>query len=142
MKKNNIDTEYIIADTSGIVSLVNDYDSNHNLSIIAAKSIYNKGFIIVSCEVFSEIINIVGKKIDKESAVQTGKMLLNSTTFVIKESNQKIRNNALLKFQKLSNSVSFTDCIVMSFSDYYQLENKYIFGFDKIFKKEGYNIIE
>ena len=139
---STIDIEYIIADTSGIVSLININDSNHHIAVRNAEILKRECYFLVPSDVLSETINIISKKINKIVAIKTFNVLLNDVSFIIKGNNQEIMKNAFQKFKTISNSTSFTDCIVMAFADYYQSDNKYIFGFDKIFKKKGYNIIE
>jgi predicted nucleic acid-binding protein len=48
--------------------------------------------------------------------------------------------NALKKFAKLPESVSFTDCLVMAAADEYYTPD--IFGFDKQFAEAGYHRLE
>lgn len=135
--KTEAGTIQIIADSSGLVSLVTETDSNHQAAVeLAERMVEIDGSVLVPVEVFAETLNILGKKAGKETAVKTGEMLLSSETFLVEESNEEIRRDACVKFQELPESVSFTDCAVMAFADYYGL--KHIFGFDAIFEKQGY----
>jgi predicted nucleic-acid-binding protein len=47
---------------------------------------------------------------------------------------------ALLKFEAVSEAVSFTDCLVMAVADEYGTKD--IFGFDKHFEDAGYQRLE
>lgn len=130
----------VVLDTSAFISLSNTSDSNY----IKAQAISNRlskenKKIIIPGDIFTEIINTTGKKIGHDAACKQGNFILESSTFNIVETNGKVRKNALEKFQKQPNSVSFTDCLVMSFAD--EFETKEIFGFDESFKKNGYKRI-
>lgn len=130
-------TSQLSADSSGLVSLVTDTDSNHQAAVALAERLVEiDGAVLVPAEVFAETLNILGKKAGKATAIKAGKMLLEDGTFLVEESNQEIRRDACARFQDLPESVSYTDCCVMSFADYYGI--KHIFGFDGIFERQGY----
>ena len=130
-------TNPIIADSSGLVSLALSTDSNHKQAVLIAGQIEkNNKTLILPGEIFAETINILGKKVSKEIAVFTADKILKSDLFQIVESSDAQRLSALEKFQKQPKSVSFTDCVVMAFADHF--DTKDIFGFDGIFKKNGY----
>lgn len=98
--------------------------------------INSEASVIVPGEVFTELVNILGKKINHSVAIKTGKKILQQPELVIIETTDVIRRNAFEKFKKQPKLVSFTDCLVMAFTDFY--ETKEIFGFDEAFKKNGY----
>lgn len=127
----------IILDTSAFLSLGNINDSNYQKATTISKQIEKgKLSIIVPGEIFTEIVNVVGKKTGHQAAILQAKKILSSASFTITETDSNIRVNALEKFQKQPQSVSFTDCLVMAFADEY--ETKEIFGFDEAFRKNGY----
>lgn len=127
----------VISDTSAFVSLASVTDQNHKIAIEISKFIQKSRFpLIIPGEIFTETINILGKKIDHETAIKTGRKILRSEAFIITETTPEIRFEAFKKFQKRPQSVSFTDCLVMTFAD--EFETKSIFSFDKTFKKNGY----
>lgn len=127
----------IIADSSGIISAFVEKDQNHKLAIkIKEKTLRDKNIIYLPHEVFSETINIVGKKIGHEAAFDLGTILCEADTFFVLSSNYAVIKRALETFYRQAESVSFTDCLVMAFADAY--ETKEIFGFDESFKKNGY----
>ena len=127
----------IVADSSALVSLALSTDSNHKQAVLLARQIEkNNKTLILPGEIFAEIINILGKKVSKEIAVFTANKILKSDLFQIIESSNAQRLSALEKFQKQPRSVSFTDCVVMASADHF--DTKDIFGFDEIFKKNGY----
>ena len=127
----------VILDTSAFISLGNIKDANYQKAATIAKHIEKKQLsIIVPGEIFTEIVNVVGKKVGHQAAIKQADRILNSQSFTITETNAHIRQTALDKFQQQPKSVSFTDCLVMAFADEY--ETKEIFGFDEAFRKNGY----
>ncbi len=129
----------IIADSSGLFSLLVETDKNHSRAIeISELKTFQKRIepIVIPAEVFSELINVIGKKLNHKTAFDLGKFILQSKEFILKQSNERCVNQALAKFIKQPESVSFTDCIVMAFAD--EQKTKDIFGFDEIFRKNGY----
>ncbi|OGG00154.1 hypothetical protein A3D78_05295 [Candidatus Gottesmanbacteria bacterium RIFCSPHIGHO2_02_FULL_39_14] len=130
----------IIADSSGIISLISETDKNHSLAVkISLKLEKAKGSIIVPTEVFAEILNITGKKLGHKIALIVAEKILSMKTFLISDTNEKIRKRAMDIFKDQPESVSFTDCIVMANAD--SFKTKDIFGFDEVFRKNGYKRI-
>lgn len=129
--------QVIIADSSALFSLLIDTDVNHKKAIkISDKYLKEEGIAIVPSEVFSELINILGKKFDHMAVVKAITGILRSKTFLIENTLGASRYVAIKKFQHQPKSVSFTDCLVMAFADFY--ETKEIFGFDEAFRRNGY----
>lgn len=133
-------TAKIIADSSALFSLVIKKDRNNKKAkkIIQKLSTRNTP-VIVPGEVFTELVNILGKKVNHHVAFEAGKAILQQEIFAIEETTQNIRYSAFTTFQKQPKSVSFTDCIVMAFAD--EFDTKDIFGFDEGFRKNGYKRI-
>ena len=130
----------IIADSSGIISLISETDKNHSLAVkISLKLEKAKGSIIGPTEVFAEILNITGKKLGHKIALIVAEKILSMKTFLISDTNEKIRKRAMDIFKDQPESVSFTDCIVMANAD--SFKTKDIFGFDEVFRKNGYKRI-
>lgn len=130
----------IVVDTSAIVSLISETDHNHVKALkIAEQLTQTFGSIIIPTEIFAETLNIIGKKISHKTAIRVGEEILSSKTFSVANSTSSIRTNALNKFVKQRESVSFSNCIIMAFADYF--ETKEIFGFDKVFSKNTYKTI-
>src|SRR3989344_1168151 len=118
----------LIIDSSAFISLTTTADSNYKKSNVISNQILEEDkTIIMPGEVFTEIVNVAGKKINHQAAIGIARKILSSKVMHIEESTSKIRQKALNKFEKQSESVSFTDCIVMAFADFY--ETKEIFGF-------------
>ncbi len=124
----------IIADTSALISLVSESDSNHKNALKIINEII--GTIIIPGEVISEFLNVLGKKTGHKIASQKAKIIFDSQSFEIAEITTEIRKDSFEKFKKQPNSVSFTDCLVMSLADEY--DTKQILGFDECLKKSGY----
>ncbi len=127
----------IIADSSGLVSLISEDDSNHELAIKVSEELSGlNSLIIVPSDVFSETLNVIGRKLSHELAINVGKEIISSSTYSVIETDGLLREAALNIFAKQAESVSYTDCVVMAFAD--NFNSKDIFGFDKAFKTNGY----
>lgn len=130
----------VIVDTSALLSLFSPQDSNHQKAKDISIDIKNRdATVVIPGEIFTETLNVLGKKTGHEVAVKHGEAILGNNRYRIIDTNPEMRLDAFKKFRKQSRSVSFTDCVVMAVADYY--ETKDIFGFDKIFSKNGYNIV-
>jgi predicted nucleic acid-binding protein len=137
MKKTNSQT-LVIADTSGLISLLVDTDTNHHKALTHSRVFsQSPGAVILSSHVFSELVNVLGKKMGHQKAVQVGQYLLTNPSYLILESDKELEKT-LARFARQPSSVSFTDCIVMVLADRY--ETKLIFGFDEVFRKNGYQL--
>ncbi|MEK7525358.1 MAG: PIN domain-containing protein [Patescibacteria group bacterium] len=127
----------IIADSSALISLATVTDSNYSQAIAIARKIEEENLqVVIPGDVFSETLNVLGRKSSHQIALGTAETILNSNSFIIAETNAKIRDNALTIFKNQAQSVSFTDCLVMAFADHFH--TKTIFGFDEIFRKNKY----
>jgi predicted nucleic acid-binding protein len=130
----------VIADTSGLMSLLVDTDANHHKAL-AHSAVFDEspGAVIIPSHVFSELMNVSGKKLGHQVAISIGQQVLSKPTYLIVESDKKLEV-ALERFANQSASVSFTDCIVMAVAD--RLQTELIFGFDEVFRKNGYRLPE
>jgi predicted nucleic acid-binding protein len=139
MRKPNPST-VVVADTSGLMSLLLDTDANHHKAL-AHSAVFDEspGAVIIPSHVFSELMNVLGKKLGHQVAVSAGQGILSTPQYLIVESDEDIQE-ALDTFSRQSSSVSFTDCIVMALADRFQ--TKLIFGFDEVFRKNGYRLPE
>lgn len=127
----------IIADSSGLVSLISEDDSNHKLALKIADELNGvNSLIIVPSDVFSETLNVIGKKLSRHLAIEVGNELISSSTYSVIETDGLLRDNALSLLSRQTESISFTDCVVMVFAD--SFKSRDIFGFDKAFKVNGY----
>ena len=130
----------MIADSSGLISAYVAKDQNHKIAVRIKQKLENtSGVIYIPAEIFAETINIVGKKLGHKTSIKLAEAILTTKVFLVVESSEDIRTLALKKFKNQPSAVSFTDCLVMAFADFY--ETKEIFGFDEAFRKSGYKRI-
>jgi len=128
--------DILVADTSGLVSLVVPTDHNHASAVTAAEHLRAKhADILVPSAVFYEYLNILGRKVGH--AVATGTASAFTPPFILlNDSSPQILDLAFAKFRDASQAVSFTDCLVMATAD--ECQTMQIFGFDKQFADAGY----
>lgn len=127
----------LIIDSSAFIALGTITDTNYKkASSISNRISEENRRIVMPGKIFTEIINVAGKKVNHQAALDQAHKILSSSAMHIEETTPKIRQNALKKFEKQPESVSFTDCLVMAFAD--EFETKEIFGFDEVFKRNGY----
>ena len=127
----------LIIDTSAFISLGSITDSNYKKAQFISSRIKKENRkIIVPGDIFTETMNVIGRQIGHKGAIIQAKNIFLDRSLSIAEMTSQIRQRALDKFKKQSESVSFTDCIVMAFADEYG--TKEIFGFDEAFRKNGY----
>lgn len=130
----------LIIDSSAFIYLASIDDSNYKKAVKISEQIEeDKRSIVLPGEIFTEIVNVAGKKISHKAAIDQANKILSSKSFIITETTPTMRVDALEKFKKQPESVSYTDCLVMAFADHF--ETKDIFGFDESFKKNGYKRI-
>ena len=129
--------DVIIADTSGLVSLLLPGDHNHKEALKAARQLQAKQkSILIPAAVFVELLNILGRKVGHAAALAAVSELY--PPFVVLTTQANV-GQAQKKFAELPQSVSFTDCLVMATADEYETLD--IFGFDKQFTDAGYTRI-
>ena len=130
----------VVADTSGLISLTSKDDKNYRIALEISRGLLKiEGNVYIATEIFAEMMNVLGKKVSHNAAIRAARKIEQSPFFLIVDTTHEIRRIALEKFQKAPESVSFTDCLVMAFADFY--ETKEIFGFDEAFQKNGYTRI-
>lgn len=133
--KNN---QIAIFDSSGLISLLIKTDSNHLQALGILQHAHKKGLdLILPLDVFSETVNLIGEKFGHQQAAQIGELLLSNPKFLLTGADSSYKNPLIL-LKKTSVSVSFTDCVVMSLAD--ANHTVLVFGFDKIFKQQGYSL--
>jgi predicted nucleic acid-binding protein len=130
----------IIADTSGLVSLFSPDDRNHKEAVHAAKRLKtDQKAILIPAAVFVEFLNVLGRKAGHEVALAAASEL--TPPFIVLAEPANLPQSPALKiFERVAESVSFTDCIVMAVADEYGTPD--IFGFDKQFQDAGYHRLE
>jgi predicted nucleic acid-binding protein len=138
MEKTHNDA--IIADTSGLFSLVIPSDHNHQVAIAEAKCLEeaHKDIIIIQA-VYIEFLNVIGKQYGHKIALFAAATLTPPRFVILNEPQDIPSSGALEKFANQPQAVSLTDCLVMATADAYA--TKSIFGFDKQFTDAGYTRI-
>ncbi len=132
--------QFLIADTSGLISLFVKTDSNHEAALARADQLEeDEGTVIVPHDVVVETVNTLGKKSGHAVAVKAANELLAAGTFLIVGTAEYLED-ALARFREQPEAVSLTDCLVMTVADVYG--TKEIFGFDRQFAQAGYHVIQ
>jgi predicted nucleic acid-binding protein len=131
---------FLIADTSGLISLTVATDANHAPAIEATKPLQEReSTILVPYEVLVETVNVLGKRVGHLGAAAVAAYLSTTPLFLVIDTSKQARQHALERFEEQPQAVSFTDCIVMANADEYG--TKTIFGFDADHKRNGYDIL-
>jgi predicted nucleic acid-binding protein len=131
---------YLIADTSGLISLASPTDRNHQAATAAANDLRGQQqAILIPYDVFAETMNVAGRRLGHSNAVALASYLRTTSLFAIFDVNDPTRQLALDRFDKLPESISYTDCMVMAVADEYHTRR--IFGFDEDFSQRGYSIL-
>ncbi|MEV5879861.1 PIN domain-containing protein [Streptomyces sp. NPDC052101] len=137
--ENTDNAKIMIADSSGLVSLAVNADDLHSLAVAEARRLKQASIlVVVPADVFSETVNILGKLSGHADSYATARELLAPGLFVHVETSDALRDAALEMFRDKPGSVSYTDCVVMTFAEHYETKN--IFGFDDHFRKAGYQL--
>jgi len=130
----------VIVDTSVIIAFFNKRDKNHKRAISLLKDAMMKhyGLLFISDYVIDETVTYLLKRTKRpEIALRAGKFLLGELegfpkVFEIIFTNKEIFNKAWITFKKLlQRSLSFTDCVLISLANEYNLS---IMTFDEGFK--------
>src|SRR3954462_13788613 len=91
MKKPNATTTLVVADTSGLMSLLVDTDANHEKAL-AQSQVFDQspGAVIIPSHVFSELMNVLDKKLGHKIAVDAGKRIISNPDYLIVESDKEL----------------------------------------------------
>jgi len=129
----------VIVDTSALISLVSQTDSNHARALAVSEQVTTaRRTLLVSGEIFTETVNTLGKKVGHDVAMAVGQRLQSSGDFALVETTPALRTAAMAHFATAPGGVSLTDCYVMACAD--QFATAEIFGFDAVFAKNGYRL--
>jgi predicted nucleic acid-binding protein len=135
--KNSRSRNIVVADSSGLISMVIPSDANHLRATQGARQISTEeSTIFIPAEVLAETINILGKKYGHAQATTTGRRLTGDNAFIVVETNELIRSRALDLMDDAAGSVSYTDCIVVAAAEHYNCAQ--IYGFDRFFHQRGF----
>lgn len=94
--------------------------------------------LILPTEVFAELLNIAGKKGGRVMQDTLFHTLMDSGAVVLPQTTKKLLTFAYDKLISLPISVSYIDSLIMVYADEY--DTKEIFGFDRVFQKNGYQL--
>src|SRR4051794_28256097 len=131
---------FLIADSSGLISQTSHTDQNYSHALRAARELEEtQATILVPYDVYAETVNMVGKKQGHPKAYEVGQFLSKTAPFLVIDSSPAAREQALAQLLTLSQSVSYTDAVVMAVADEYQTQK--VFGFDEAFVNCGYENI-
>src|SRR3712207_6823764 len=109
---------FLIADTSGLVSLTVTTDRNHKQALEATVPLQEQQTsILVPFEVLVETVNVLGRQIGHDQALAVASYVYATPLFHIFDSSPIARTQAFQLFRKLPQAVSLTDCIVMAVAD-------------------------
>jgi predicted nucleic acid-binding protein len=127
----------IVADSSGLISLLVQSDTNHGKAKDIAEQLPDeKSVVLIPSEVLAETLNILGKKFGHQQAGEAVEGMLQSAVFLVTPSSDIARRDALAMFRDGPASVSYTDCLVMTMAEQHGTLD--IFGFDEVFMRRGF----
>jgi len=127
---------HIIADASGLISLISTTDANHAAALRMADHFARiQGTVIVPGAVFAETLTVLGAD-GPAVAIAAGETILATPTFLLTSDAEELQLRALALWRDQPGAVSFTDCLVMAFAEHYETLD--IFGFDEVFHRSGY----
>ena len=123
----------VLIDASVFCACANSRDVHHKNSIRLMQEIESQkyGRSITTDYIFDETVNVVARKHNKKSAIETGERILNSEIFFAKI-DESVFKKAWKLFQD-ENNFSFTDCTIIEFMEVFGIDK--IATFDKEFKK-------
>src|SRR3954453_3997133 len=106
---------FLIADSSGLISLTSHTDRNYPHALQAAQQLEEtQATILVPYDVYAETVNMVGKKQGHTKAYEVGQFLATTAPFLVIDSSPSARGKALSRLLTLSASISYTDAVVMA----------------------------
>jgi predicted nucleic acid-binding protein len=87
---------FLIADSSGLISLTSERDRNHPHALRAAQQLEaTQATILVPYDVYAETVNMVGKKQGHAKAHEVGRFLSETAPFLVIDSSPAARERAL-----------------------------------------------
>jgi predicted nucleic acid-binding protein len=138
METKTDSSNIVIADSSALVALTNPNDFDHQRALTRKAELEAlQASILIPTEVFSETVNIMGKKFGHALASEAAEVMMSAPLFLVVDCSSAY-TAALERFRQAPDSVSFTDCLVLASADHYN--TKQIFGFEEYFQKQGYEI--
>ena len=148
-KKMRENRQTIIFDSSGLTALMNETDAFHHRALNISEILTDRAAwrVILPHEIFAETVTAISKQVSREAGAKAAHALLERQSagdFVFSETDSLIYKQAIDLLQSSAKgsrgAPSFFDCLVMAFATHYQ--TSYIFGFDEVFAKHGYRLLE
>src|SRR6478609_8842229 len=103
---SNAHQPFLIADSSGLISLTSHTDRNYAHALRAAQQLEEtQATILVPYDVYAETVNMVGKKQGHAKAYEVGQFLAKTAPFLVIDSSPAARKRALSQLLTLSASV-------------------------------------
>jgi len=129
----------IFIDTSAFYAMFDIDDALHTKSIKLLNKIPDTSQLFTSSEVIGETLTLLSMRIGKSKAVEIFKdILIYVETIMI---DIEIFNNSLERFVSIkSKNISFVDCTSFAICEKFKMD--FVFGFDKDFEKEGFNLFQ
>lgn len=132
----------VVVDSSALISLMNVADQLHEQAIAINEVLVRQDWrVLVPCDVFSETLNAVGKKIGRPEAIEIGQVLIEqhlAGAFEFVHAEPSWYASALTIQKRGAGNPSFIDCLVMALATVHGAQH--IFGFDATFRKNGYEL--
>jgi predicted nucleic acid-binding protein len=130
----------IFLDTSFLISLSDEKDTNHNSAKISLRELVGNGArFVLARNILNEYLDGVTKRISKEKAIEELDNILNSKLLVIEPVTEKDWDKAIIYFRKYKDQqIDLTDCL--SFAIMERLEMKNVLTFDNDFKIHGFEL--
>jgi len=141
--KKQLKNNTIFIDSDAFIAIAKEDDINHDKAIhILNRLLGQTVSFVTSNYVFSESVTVISQRVGhKEAVVFANNLKSTKSPFLIERINEETEDLALSIFTKqVSKNISFVDCTNMALLN--RLSIDYIFSFDKVYKKNGYKLVE
>jgi predicted nucleic acid-binding protein len=129
----------VVIDSSALVALTYPEDADHTRAVALGGAMRETRAIgLISPIVFSETLNILGKKFGRGTALTAGTRIFTDPGLRVMAVDDSVLSSALTHWAEQGGGVSYTDSYVMACADHYRTKD--IFGFDAVFAKNGYRL--
>lgn len=130
----------VIVDSSALVAILKSDDADHEKALqVDTRNTANDLYVLLPYEIVAETLNIIGKKVNRASAVEAGRTILlwqASGDVILLASDPQTLSLAIELQATAIGGPSYIDCLVMAHAD--KQRTPYVFGFDAAFSKNGY----
>ncbi|HUS60533.1 MAG TPA: PIN domain-containing protein [Nevskiaceae bacterium] len=131
----------ILVDSDVLFALNSKDDANFEKACQISRELVKEGFeFTISNFVLAEAVTLLSYRISHQKAVDFFQKLIRDKFPIIRVDNN-LENRAYQIFKKqISKNVSVVDCINIAILEKYNWNT--IFSFDKIYKKNGFELVE